>query len=396
MQYLRSFIFISSVLNPIIYGVSLSQEPYDHDLSDRYIISLRPGANMLEHMHHVRDVHVRSLARRQDNQVFKGVSHWFNISDFSAYAGHFEETVIEQLKRHEDVARVEPDKMYTIAASQIQHGSSYGLGLISHRGNVGADEGYVYDSSAGAGTWAYVVDTGINVVHREFQLRASNGYNAIRGTRMEDTSGHGTHLAGIIGGRTYGVAKRTNLIAVKVLKNNQGPASAILDGYQWAANDILDHNRQSKAVINLAIGAGDFHALNSAISTAYRNGITTVVSFASDEEHPIWPRNAIAVAATDQRRRRASFSETGSRLTLFAPGVSIRSAWIGSYDAVKTGSGNSQAAAHVSGLVVYLKGLRRLPDAQQTKQSLIMLALPNVVGNAGDAPNLFAYNGSGR
>lgn len=126
------------------------------------------------------------------------------------------------------------------------------MGSISHKGT--ASTTYVYDSTAGAGTYGYIVDTGVNVNHVEFGGRASLGYNAVDGTSHVDTVGHGTHVAGTIGSASYGVAKSAKLISVKVMHGQSGSTSDIIDGFQWAVNDITSKGRVSKAAINMSLG----------------------------------------------------------------------------------------------------------------------------------------------
>jgi oryzin len=150
------------------------------------------------------------------------------------------------------VAYVEEDQIWYIDALTTQSGAPWGLGSISHRGQQSTD--YIYDTNgAGADTYAYVVDTGINVDHQEFGGRASLAYNAAGGQHV-DTVGHGTHVAGTIGGTTYGVAKQANLLSVKVFRGESSSTSIILDGFNWAANDIVSKGRTGKAAINLSLG----------------------------------------------------------------------------------------------------------------------------------------------
>lgn len=155
------------------------------------------------------------------------------------------------------VAEIEPDTVislhdeisYKEAASQSN--APWGLAtLSSKRRNTGT---YHYDKSAGNGTFAYILDTGINVNHVDFEGRASFGYNAVDG-EFTDLNGHGTHCAGIIGSKSFGVAKQAQLIAVKTFRNHETLMSTVMDAYQWAANDIRTKNRVGLAVINMSLG----------------------------------------------------------------------------------------------------------------------------------------------
>jgi len=138
-----------------------------------------------------------------------------------------------------------------------QSGAPWGLGAISNR-NRGSTT-YRFDSSAGSGSYAYVIDSGVNVRHVEFGGRAVRGYNAAGGA-FDDTLGHGTHVAGTIAGRTFGVAKSANVIDVKVFRDRESSTSVILNGFQWAVNDILSKGRQGRAVINMSLGKSSIHS----------------------------------------------------------------------------------------------------------------------------------------
>lgn len=150
------------------------------------------------------------------------------------------------------VEHVEQDQIWYLDAILSQNNAPWGLGSISHRGEPSTT--YVYDDRGGEDTFGYVVDTGINVDHREFGDRASLAYNAVDNSDHVDTVGHGTHVAGTIGGTTFGVAKKANLLSVKVFAGESGRTSDILDGFNWAANDIATKKRTGKAAINMSLG----------------------------------------------------------------------------------------------------------------------------------------------
>lgn len=165
------------------------------------------------------------------------------------------------------VAEIEPDTVVNIRNETLYKAASqpnapWGLAtLSSKRRNTGT---YHYDTSAGNGTFAYVLDTGINIDHIEFEGRASYGYNAVGG-EFTDLQGHGTHCAGIIGSKSYGVAKKAQLIAVKAFRNHETLMSTVMDAYQWAANDIRTKNRLGLAVINMSLGKWRLKNLDSGL-----------------------------------------------------------------------------------------------------------------------------------
>jgi hypothetical protein len=151
------------------------------------------------------------------------------------------------------VALVEPDLPCVMSAIVTQSNAEWGLGRISHRQAPSSQ--YVYDDSAGRGTYAYVIDSGVNINHQEFGGRASNGANFAGGSNV-DSGGHGTHVAGTIAGRTYGVAKNANIVSVKVFGTGSSPVSTIMQGFQWAVNDITSRGRAGISVINMSLGTG--------------------------------------------------------------------------------------------------------------------------------------------
>lgn len=239
--------------------------------SGKYIITLKDGISAHDvdsHLGWVNDVHARSIGRR-DLQL-DGVNVKYDIGSFSGYAGEFDAATIDEIRNSPEVgsapppcpspsetdrwqvAEVEEDKVYSLFALTRQSGVTHGLGTISSR-RAGSTE-YVYDDSAGEGAFAYVVDSGVNVGHVEFEGRASRGYNAVGGF-FADTIGHGTHVAGTIASRTFGVAKKANIIDVKVFSGSRTSMSIILDGFQWAVNDIVTKRRQGRSVINMSLGA---------------------------------------------------------------------------------------------------------------------------------------------
>ncbi|KAF2148650.1 subtilisin-like proteinase Mp1 [Myriangium duriaei CBS 260.36] len=412
--------FSSSPFAVILHdAASTASSPASVDVSDRYIVTLKTGVDVTRHMNLVHNLHTGAVGKRQDGRIFHGVSHQYNISNFQAYAGHFDNSVIEQLSSHQDVESVEPDQLLTLndlAEDQqtrscftckrkgkivTQKGATWGLHHISHKNEEDPNKGeYLYDSSAGSGTYGYVLDSGIYTKHSDFGGRASLGYNAMKTEKFEDNDGHGTHVAGIMGSKTYGVSKRCKLIAVKVVGTGNSSASILLDGFDWAVNNIIRKKRQAKAVVNISLAIGKNEAINKAVDAAFAQGVTTVTSagnyrVAASLFSPGSAKGAITVSSTDENYSRAEMANTGPAVAIFAPGVDILSTSIENKKATAMKSGTSFASPYVAGLVLYLKTLHPLPDAEVTRNFLLNTATPGLVDAPGGAKNLYAYNGNG-
>ncbi|KAK5938168.1 Basic amino-acid permease [Knufia obscura] len=367
-------------------------------VSGKYIVTLKDTADPAAHVAWVSSVHARSLARRQDNETATaGVEKEYEINGWKAYLGQFDEATLAEIQASDDVDEVEADQIWSISALTTQRSATWGLSSISHR--EPGESGYIYDTSAGEGTYGYVVDTGINVNHVEFEGRASNGFNAFSGSNA-DTAGHGTHVAGTIGSKTYGVAKKANLIAVKVFQGEQSSTSTILQGYQWAVNDIRSKGRQAVSAINMSLGGSFSSAFNRAVAAAYNGGVVTVVAAGNDdvdasEQSPASAPEAITVGSIDSENARSYFSNFGDVLDIFAPGSDILSTWIGSNSATNTISGTSMATPHVVGLVLYLQALEGLSSPEAVADRLTELATTGAVSDVQGSPNRLAYNGNG-
>ncbi|KAJ4420345.1 hypothetical protein N0V82_004444 [Gnomoniopsis sp. IMI 355080] len=368
-------------------------------IPNKFIVTLKEDIASTEkesHLAWVSEVHARSLGRRD----LAGVEKTYNISSFQGYAGTFDEATIEEIKASPEVAAVEQDQVWSLYALTTQASSpSWGLGAVSHRAGAGSSS-YIYDSSAGSGTYAYVVDTGINAAHTDFGGRASLGYSAVSGTTA-DTVGHGTHVAGTIAGRTYGVAKSATVIAVKVFAGDSGTTADVLDGFDWAVNDIVSKGRQTVSAISMSLGGGISSAFNSAVNSAYSSGVISVVAAGNEAQNvanvsPASAANAVTVGATTSSDTFASYSNFGAGVDILAPGTSITSTWIGSTSAVNTISGTSMATPHITGLVLYLKALEGLTTPAATVARLKALGTSSLIsGVPSGTVNLLGYNGNG-
>ncbi|KAL1914104.1 uncharacterized protein VTP21DRAFT_1499, partial [Calcarisporiella thermophila] len=241
--------------------------------------------------------------------------------------------------------------------------------------------GYVYNPKAGAGTTSYVIDTGIDTKHPDFEGRASWGAT-FANDGDSDLNGHGTWVAGIVGSKNYGVAKKTKLVAVKVLdKSGSGKASDVVAGVAWAANHARQHNHGKAAAI-LSAGGGPSNAIDEAVNKAFESGLPLTVVAGGDNSDgckysPCRAAKAICIGATDANDKKASFSNYGKCVTLFAPGVNVPSTWPGNKNNAL--SGTTPSAAHGAGLIAYFLALKQRDPASMLaylKQIATKDALP--------------------
>lgn len=228
------------------------------------------------------------------------------------------------------------------------------------------------------------------------------GKSFIANETEEDLEGHGTHVAGTIGGRTFGVAKKINLIGVKVLdKYGWGEKEDILSALQWVYDDAKEHNRASKSVINMSLGGlGPDKAGDDMIKALYEEGILAVVAAGNDGRDasgysPASSPYALTVGAIAVNNSRADFSNWGKPVDVFAPGNLIISAGIKGDSSFSYKSGTSMASPHVAGLAAYLKTLYSLEKPADVIGKIKEIGLKKVVGDPKGSANLLAFNGLG-
>jgi subtilisin family serine protease len=213
--------------------------------------------------------------------------------------------------------------------STTQSGAPWGLGRISYR-KAGSTV-YGYDSAAGTGTCAYVIDTGVYAAHPDFQGRAQQ-IKSYTGVNTDD-NGHGTHVAGTIGSKTYGVAKNVQIFAIKVLDaGGSGSWSNIIDALQYAVTDSKTRSCPNGVVLNLSLSGGFIQAGNDAVAAAVNAGLFVGVAAGNagtnfNASSPASEPKAFAVGASDNTDTLASFSNYGPTLGAIAPGVNILSTW---------------------------------------------------------------------
>ncbi|PGG98750.1 subtilisin-like serine protease pepC [Helicocarpus griseus UAMH5409] len=417
---------------PILSSVNSKEVP------DSYIIVFKKhvtSASAAAHQSWVQDLHTTAIAKRAEhakrnqfpfkNDIFSGLKHTYDIAgSLLGYSGHFDEEIIEQVRRHPDVDYIEKDsEVHTMAKHETEHNAPWGLARISHRDSLsfGTFNKYLYAADGGEGVDVYVIDTGTNIDHVDFEGRANWGKTIPMGDEDVDGNGHGTHCSGTVAGKKFGVAKKANIYAVKVLKSNgSGSMSDVVKGVEWAA---ASHSRKVEAAkagkgkkgfkgsaANMSLGGGKSVTLDLAVNAAVDAGIHFAVAAGNDNADscnysPAAAEKAVTVGASTLADERAYFSNYGPCNDIFAPGLNILSTWIGSKYAVNTISGTSMASPHIAGLLAYFLSLQPSKDSafavdtispERLKADLIDIGTRGMLTDVpADTENVLAWNGGG-
>lgn len=353
-----------------------------------------------------------------------GIENTFNIAGLlQGYVGYFTKEVVDIIRMIPIVDYIEQDSMVFASDFDTQNGAPWGLARISHREklNLGSFNKYLFDDDAGKGVTAYVVDTGINVKHEQFEGRARWGATMPVNDEDEDGNGHGTHCAGTIASKDYGVAKNADLVAVKVLRSNgSGTMSDVVRGVEYVANAHTKASKDPKnknfkgSTANMSLGGGKSPSLDLAVNAAVDAGLHFAVAAGNENQDacntsPASADKAITVGASTLSDARAYFSNYGSCVDIFAPGLNILSTYIGSDSATAVLSGTSMASPHVAGLLTYFLSLQPDKDSafydesldkiltpKLLKQKIVDFATEGVLEDVdAETPNLLIYNGAG-
>lgn len=349
-------------------------------IRDRYIVVMSKDATAAERGA------AEQQARREGGQV-----HYRYSSALKGFAATLSAAAVERLRANPNVDYLEADGRVTANATQSP--ATWGLDRIDQRA-LPLDNSYTY-TPTGSGVNAYIIDTGILTTHNEFGGRAYSGYTAISdGRGTTDCNGHGTHVAGTVGGTTYGVAKAVRLYAVRVLDcAGSGTNSGVIAGVDW-----VTANKVRPAVANMSLGGGASSALDTAVTNSINSGVSYSLAAGNDNldacnSSPARVAAGITVGSTTSSDARSSFSNYGSCLDIFAPGSSITSAWHTSTTATNTISGTSMATPHVAGVAaLYLQG-NTGASAATVRDAIVNSSTTGVVTSPGTgSPNRLLYS----
>jgi subtilisin family serine protease len=340
-------------------------------ISGAYIVVLHEGADARS---------VAAIASVTPEHVYSNVLNGFSAS---LNAGQ-----LNALRNNPNVAYIEQDGVASIDATQ--NNATWGLDRTDQR-DLPLNGTYVYNGTA-TNVHAYIIDTGIRVTHNDFGSRAQMVFNSAGGQNT-DCNGHGTHVAGTVGGTIYGIAKGVRLYGVKVLNcNGSGSWSGVIAGMDWVA---ANHNKP--AVANLSLGGGANTSVDAAANNLANAGVYTVVAAGNNNANacnysPARASNVMSVAASTSTDAKASYSNFGSCVNVYAPGTSITSAWHQNNSASRTISGTSMAAPHVAGVAaLYKSGAGNVSQSNVTSWITTNASSNKISGNPSGTPNLLLF-----
>ncbi|GGX37020.1 S8 family peptidase [Streptomyces chartreusis] len=347
-------------------------------VKDSYIVTLKRSAGLK-----AASGAGKSLVKEYGGSVDKTFGTALN-----GYSATLSATEARRLAADPAVASVEQNQRVRLADT-TQTSAPWGLDRIDQAA-LPLSGTYTYPDSAGSGVTAYVIDTGVRITHQQISGRAAYGYDAVDGdTTASDGNGHGTHVATTIAGSTYGVAKKANIVAVRVLDNSgSGTTAGVIAGIDW-----VTANHSGPSVANMSLGGSASTSLDTAVANSIASGVTYAVAAGNSSANassysPARVATAITVGATTSSDARASYSNYGSVLDIFAPGSSIIAGYNTSDTATATLSGTSMATPHVAGAAAVYLASHTSATPAAVASALTGGATANVVTSPGSgSPN---------
>lgn len=360
-------------------------------LSDSYFVKLKDNETF-------ETFYANDLKYPENLRVRDRIKNVFSIGKFKAFVGDFDSNLLARLSKCPHVSEITPDLTVQSFEVQVQEPTSRHLARVSRRKKIKNSLRYYFDDEAsGAGVNAYIIDSGIEISHPDFEGRAFEG-DDFTNEGTGDTNGHGTHVAGVVGSRTYGVAKNVDIIEVKGLKGaGMGSLSTIIAALDFAA----EHRRKTRkpGVANLSLGSKRNSILNDAVEAAIDDGLVVVVAAGNSNVDacsfsPASAEGAITVGSIDDNDDSlSSFSNWGPCVDVLAPGVLIRSLDYQNFKRSKSLSGTSMSAPIVTGIAADL--LSRGVPSSQIKSKIIEISTRGEVKRFSmvfrKVPNRIAY-----
>ncbi|MFQ5616535.1 MAG: S8 family peptidase [Anaerolineales bacterium] len=369
-----------AMANPAATEAPLLADGSSSAIPGRYIVVFKPDTSK-----RVVRAAIDSIVRANGGQV-----HLEYYDALTGFAASMSDKALSEIRRHPAVKYVERDQTVQITTDQLNP-PSWGLDRIDQP-DLPLDNIYTYNFD-GTGVTLYSIDTGVYIGHNDFGGRASYGWDFIdNDPTADDCHGHGTHTSGTMAGTIYGVAKNANIVAVRVLNcSGSGSYSQVIGGVNWVTSD----HTTGLAVANMSLGGSPSTAMEDAVYASIKDHVIYTISAGNSNADacnasPARVRKAITVGATTSSDARASYSNWGTCVDLFAPGSAIVSAYIGSPDASTTMSGTSMSAPHVAGVAALY--LEQYPSGYntfgQTIEAIILNSAVDKVSNPGaGSPN---------